>query len=221
MIYLTLPEQLHAAERVLPLSAALSRCDAARSYRARRSWLPLPRPPSWMLTSSVPTWTRSRIRSRLAVTGESAEQRRSGLIDTSIVMHLAALDSAQLPAEMVISAITLAELSAGPHHADDPAERARRMSVLQHAESTFEPLPFDTDAARAFGLVVAAVLAAGRTTRRRVADLMIAAIALACRLPLYTTNPDDFAGLGGLVTVVPVRRPDPTAAAEAVRQPGD
>jgi len=129
------------------------------------------------------------------------------LIDTNIVVHLAALDPSQLPDEMVISAVTLAELSAGPHHAADTAERARRMSVLQHAEATFDPLPFDADAARAFGLVSAAVLAAGRKPRRRLADLMIAAIAVTNQLPVYTTNPADFAGLDGLLSVVAVARP--------------
>ncbi|MEU4793585.1 type II toxin-antitoxin system VapC family toxin [Micromonospora tulbaghiae] len=130
-----------------------------------------------------------------------------GLIDTNIVIHLGGLDGAELPDEMVISAVTLAELSAGPHHTDDPRERARRMSVLQHVEATFEPLPFDAEAARAFGLVSAAVLAAGRGTRRRVADLMIASVAHADALPLYTTNPADFRGLDGLITVHPVSRP--------------
>jgi predicted nucleic acid-binding protein len=138
------------------------------------------------------------------VTGNASAR---GLIDTNIVIHLAALDGAGLPDEMVISAVTLAELSAGPHHTSDPAERARRMSVLQHAESTFEPLPFDTDAARAFGLISAAVLAAGRTPRRRIADLMIASTAVANRLPLYTTNAGDFTGIGDLLTVVAVQRP--------------
>jgi len=137
----------------------------------------------------------------------SGETRDRGLIDTNVVVHLAALDASQLPGEMVISAVTLAELSAGPHHAVDPAERARRMSVLQYAEATFEPLPFDTEAARAFGLVSAAVLAAGREPRRRIADLMVAAIAIANRLPLYTTNPGDFTGLDDLATVVAIRRP--------------
>ncbi|MDI5939666.1 type II toxin-antitoxin system VapC family toxin [Micromonospora sp. DH15] len=131
-----------------------------------------------------------------------------GLIDTNIVIHLAALDSDQLPDEMVISAVTLTELSAGPHHTDDPRERARRMSVLQHVEATFDPLPFDGEAARAFGLVAAAVLATGRGTRRRTADLMIASIAHVHGLPLYTTNPSDFAGLTDLVTVAAERRPD-------------
>lgn len=137
----------------------------------------------------------------------SGEVHGRGLIDTNVLVHLAALDAARLPGEMVISAVTLAELSAGPHHTDDPAERARRMSVLQHAEATFEPLPFDTEAARTFGLVSAAVLAAGRKPRRRIADLMIASIAIANRLPLYTTNPGDFTGLDDLATVVVVQRP--------------
>lgn len=136
--------------------------------------------------------------------GESAPR---GLIDTNIVIHLAALNPVELPDEMVISAVTLAELSAGPHHTDDPRERARRMSVLQHVEATFEPLPFDAEAARAFGLVSAAVLATGRGTRRRIADLMIASIAHTNGLPVYTTNPVDFDGLDHLVEVRAVRRP--------------
>jgi predicted nucleic acid-binding protein len=137
----------------------------------------------------------------------SGEAQDRGLIDTNVVIHLSALDDAHLPSEMVISAVTLAELSAGPHHTEDPAERARRMSVLQHTEATFEPLPFDTEAARTFGLVSAAVVAAGRKPRRRIADLMIESVAIANRLPLYTTNPGDFAGLDDLVTVVAVQRP--------------
>ncbi len=133
--------------------------------------------------------------------------RSRGLIDTNVVIHLGALDPAHLPDEMVMSAITLAELSAGPHHTTDPIERARRTSVLQHAEATFDPLPFDADAARAYGQVSAAVLAAGRAPRRRFADLMIASIAMANRLPLYTTNPDDFHGLDQLITVTAISRP--------------
>lgn len=137
----------------------------------------------------------------------SGEAHGRGLIDTNIVIYLAALDAAHLPGEMVISSVTLAELSAGPHHTNDSAERARRMSVLQHAEATFEPLPFDTEAARTFGLVSAAVVAAGRQPRRRIADLMIASIAIANRLPLYTTNPGDFSGLDELGAIVAVQRP--------------
>jgi predicted nucleic acid-binding protein len=95
------------------------------------------------------------------------DPRSRGLLDTTILIHLAALDAAGLPDEMVISAVTLAELSADPHATDDAAERARRTSVLQHTEATFDPLPFDADAARMYGMVCAAAGAAGRTPRRR------------------------------------------------------
>ena len=129
------------------------------------------------------------------------------------------VDPAELPSEIAISAITLAELSAGPHEVrgndvqddyDEHAERARRMDVVQRAENEFDPIPFDAEAARIYGRVCAAVVSAGRKPRRRVADLMIAAIAVAEDIPLFTTNPDDFKGLDGLLTVVPVTRPDTT-----------
>jgi predicted nucleic acid-binding protein len=137
----------------------------------------------------------------------SGELTTRGLIDTNIVIHLMAIDPEQLPDELVISAVTLAELSAGPHHTDDPVERARRTSLLQHAEATFDPLPFDGEAARAYGVICAAVLAAGRKPRSRVADLMIASIAVVNRMPLYTINPADFAGLERVLTLVSIDRP--------------
>jgi predicted nucleic acid-binding protein len=146
----------------------------------------------------------------------TAEPHRRGLLDTNIVVLRAWIDPEALPDEMAITAITLAELSAGPHEVRDEgaqnayaayAERARRMDVLQRAEHEFDPIPFDADAARVYGRVCAAVIAAGRKPRRRALDLMIAAIAVAEGLPLYTTNPDDFTGLEKLLTVVPVPRP--------------
>jgi predicted nucleic acid-binding protein len=99
----------------------------------------------------------------------------------------------------------MAELAAGPHTTADPAERARRQDRLQRAEATFEPLPLDAAVARGFGRVYAAVSAAGRKARgRRVADLLIAATAVAAGLPLYTRNAEDFAGLSEMVEVVGV-----------------
>jgi predicted nucleic acid-binding protein len=117
---------------------------------------------------------------------------------------------------MAISAITLAELSAGPHEVrgnaeqdayDEHAERARRLDVLQRVEHEFDPIVFGAEAARIYGRVSAAVISVGRKPRRRVADLLIASVAIAEGLPLYTTNPDDFAGLDNLLTVVGVTRP--------------
>lgn len=142
------------------------------------------------------------------------EPHPQGLLDTNIVILRRWIDAAELPAEMAISAVTLAELSAGPHQVrrateqvdyEELAERARRLDVLQRAEHEFDPIPFDADAARAYGRVVAGVIGVGRTPRRRIADLMIASVAIANELPLFTTNPDDFRGLGDLLVVVPVR----------------
>ncbi len=122
-----------------------------------------------------------------------------------MVVDLETIDPAHLPAEVAISAITLAELSAGPGATSDLDERSRRQDRLQRTEATFNPLPFDADAARAYGRVFSAVAAAGRKPRgARAVDLLIASAALAARLPLYTRNGDDFIGLTGLIEVVVV-----------------
>ncbi|MBD0024365.1 PIN domain-containing protein [Gordonia pseudamarae] len=131
-----------------------------------------------------------------------------GLIDTNIIIHLERLPKDSLPGEVLISTVTLAELSAGIHQTEDPLERALRVARLQRTEAMFDPLPFDAEAARRYGLIAAGVVAVGRKPRRRSADLMIASVASARRLPLFTTNPDDFIGTEGAVTVVPVSRPD-------------
>jgi predicted nucleic acid-binding protein len=132
-------------------------------------------------------------------------RRPRGLIDTSVVIDLDSIDPADLPLEVAVSAITMAELAAGPHATTNPAERARRQDRLQRAEATFEPLPVDADVARAYGRVYAAVAAAGRKARgRRAVDLLIAATAVAVNVPLYTRNPDDFAGLSEILEVVAV-----------------
>jgi predicted nucleic acid-binding protein len=129
-----------------------------------------------------------------------------GIIDTSVVIDLERIDPSSLPAELAVSAVTLAELAAGPHATSDPAERARRQDRLQRAEATFEPVPIDGAVARAYGRVYAAVAAAGRKARgQRALDLLIAATALATGLPLYTRNADDFAGLDDLLEIVIVR----------------
>jgi len=128
----------------------------------------------------------------------------SGLLDTSVVIDLDVIAPDDLPDAASVSAITMAELSAGPHANDDPAERARRQDRLQQLESWVEPVPFDGDCARAYGRIYAAVLAAGRQPRWRAADLLIAATALAAGLPLYTRNADDFGGLEQILTVVTV-----------------
>ncbi|MGH7896434.1 MAG: type II toxin-antitoxin system VapC family toxin [Candidatus Binatia bacterium] len=133
------------------------------------------------------------------------ERHARGIIDTSVVIELERVDPLDLPRELAVSAVTMAELAAGPHATNDPAERARRQDRLQRAEAVFEPLPVDAAVARAFGRVYAAVASAGRKARgRRALDLLIAATAASASLPLYTRNPKDFEGLGDLVEIVSV-----------------
>jgi tRNA(fMet)-specific endonuclease VapC len=132
-----------------------------------------------------------------------------GLLDTSVVLALSTIsDPAVLPEVALISAVTLAELSVGPLVASDDVERARRLATVQQAEADFDPIPFDAAAARAFGQVAAFYRRSGRKPAARSFDAMIAATALANGLPLYTTNPDDFRGIDGLV-LRPVEVPAP------------
>jgi predicted nucleic acid-binding protein len=124
-----------------------------------------------------------------------------GLLDTSVLVDHDQIDPSRLPEDSAIAAISLAELNAGPHATTDDAERARRQDRLMWVASTWDPLPFDAAAARAYGLVFAASRRAGRTSRARLADLLIAATALANDLPIYTRNPADFAGLQELLQI--------------------
>ncbi len=128
-----------------------------------------------------------------------------GILDTSTVILLQRLtDASALPAEPLITAVTLAELSVGPLVSADRQERAARQAHLQQAEADFVPLPFDADAARAFGRVAASLREAGRKVTARTYDAMIAATAVANDLPLYTCNPADFSGIDDLrVIAVP------------------
>lgn len=131
-----------------------------------------------------------------------------GLLDTSTLIALSRIrDPGVLPSRSLISAITLAELSVGPLVATTDEERAARLARLQQAEADFDALPFDSAAARAFGRVAASLRRSGRKTAARAYDAMIAAIAIAEGLPLYTCNPDDFLGIDGL-SVVSVPNPD-------------
>jgi tRNA(fMet)-specific endonuclease VapC len=132
----------------------------------------------------------------------------AGLLDTSTLIVLPRLpDASVLPAIPLISSVTLAELSVGPLVATDEEERARRLAVLQQAEADFVPLPFDAEAARCFGRVAAALRRAKRKPAARSYDALIAAIAMANDLPLYTVNPRDFAGIDDL-EVVAIPHPD-------------
>jgi predicted nucleic acid-binding protein len=134
-----------------------------------------------------------------------ADRPRRGILDTSVVSDLDELESTQLPIEVAVTSITMAELAAGPHATTDPEERACRQDRLQRAEAAFDPLPFDGEAARAYGRLYAAAIARGRKPRgTRAVDLLTAAIAASLAVPLYTRNPDDFEPLQDALDVIVV-----------------
>ena len=137
----------------------------------------------------------------MSTPGQRAER---GLLDTNVLIRLGEIDKDMLPLELLISTVTLAELSVGPLVATTALERAARQAHLQLAESDFDPLPFDVEAAREFGRVAAALRSSGRKTMARTYDAMIAAIAISNDLSLYTCDPDDFTGIDRLL-IVPVR----------------
>ncbi len=137
------------------------------------------------------------------MTGGTARVER-GLLDTCVVIDLAGIPVDKLPVKPVVSAVTVAEIAAGVQTATDPVQRSLRVTQLLMVEANLDPLEFGNDAARAYGSMVALVVAAGRNPRPRKFDLMIAATAVANNLPLYTRNADDFKGLESQLTVVPV-----------------
>ena len=151
-----------------------------------------------MLTSTPsPTKTQRHV-------AENPRPQR-GILDTSVVINLNMLESSQLPIEVAVTAITMAELAAGPHATSDPDERSGRQDRLQRAEAAFDPLPFDGEAARAYGRIYSAVVAAGRKARgARAVDLLVAAIASSVEMPLYTRNADDFRSIQNLVDIIEV-----------------
>lgn len=148
------------------------------------------------------------------MTTRAPVRHERGVLDTSTVILLPRIeDEHVLPAEPLITTVTLAELSVGPLVAATDEERAARQSHVQQAESDFDPLPFDVPSARAFARVALALRQSGRAVKPRAYDAMIAATALANGLPLYTCNPKDFTGIEGL-TVVSVPVPGPRAPGE-------
>lgn len=138
----------------------------------------------------------------------TVEPHATGLLDTSTVILLPRISKPEvLPKLPSISAVSLAELAVGPLVAVTEVERERRQAHLQQAEADFEPLPFDAAAARAFGRVAASLRRAGRKPAARAYAALIAATSIANGLPLYTVNPEDFAGIDEL-EVVSVPHPD-------------
>ena len=127
-----------------------------------------------------------------------------GMLDTSAVIDLPALDPTLLPVEAAIPAIVLAELAQAVAMTNSAEQVMIRSQRLSDIEAAFAAIPFDREAARRYGTLVALTIAADRDPRPRRIDLMIAATAAAHGLPLYTRYPADFRGLDSAVIVIAV-----------------
>jgi hypothetical protein len=127
-----------------------------------------------------------------------------GLLDTCVLIDLPDIDAEKLPVEVAVPSVVLAELAQGVAMARDPVAILARSQRLADAESVFSSIPFDREAARRFGTLVALAVKADRNPRPRRMDLLIAATAAAHDLPLYTRNGDDFQGLEEAVDVIVV-----------------
>jgi len=150
-----------------------------------------------MPSNSVRIWMQSSIPALIT-------EATRGVLDTSVLIDHDLIAAERLPDESAMTAVTLAELAAGPHATDNKDERARRQDRLQWAVATWDPLPFDADSARMCARVFAAARAAGQSSRARLADLLIASTAAANGLPLYTRNPADFSPLKRILKIVKV-----------------
>jgi hypothetical protein len=126
------------------------------------------------------------------------------LLDTSVVIDYPASAVAAHASTAAVSTITLAELSYGLHTAD-PVLNAAREQRYHWISTTFDPIPFDTRAARIYGALCATVRAAGRDPKPRRFDLLIAAVAVALDVPLITRNEADFSGIHQSLTLIAVR----------------
>ena len=164
---------------IVPLcfTLCLLLCSCAKSERAEREAAPAYQPSP---VAPAPQVKMPEVAApKLAEVQEAVKRvfKDAAVVDTSIIAALTLYDPSELPDTILITAVTLGELSFGPHATDDPIKRAGRVAVLQHVEATFDPLPYDQDAARLYGQICAAVRTAGREPRRRTSDLMIAATA--------------------------------------------
>jgi toxin FitB len=119
------------------------------------------------------------------------------VLDTSVL-----IDAPTLPAgiEAAISAVSIAELHFGLLVARDDDTRAERATQLGVIEANFSSLPLDDRVARVLGQLKAAVTNRGGNPRRRMADLAIAATAVAHGAVLITGNAKDLEIVKDLVT---------------------
>jgi tRNA(fMet)-specific endonuclease VapC len=130
------------------------------------------------------------------------------LIDASVVVAmerqgfvLADLAVAVPREPIALSVLTVGELLVGVERADTEARRERRSVFLETVVGALPLVDVDLSAARAFGRIQAAMLAAG--TPVGAIDLLLAAQAISRGDGVMTENRRDFERVPGLRVVAP------------------
>jgi hypothetical protein len=99
--------------------------------------------------------------------------------------------------ETEVSVVTLAELTVGVLMANDD-DRPTRVATLSAVESTWDPLPVDTEVARQFAQIASALRAGGR--RVPILDALVAATAIVEQIPVVTQD-NDYEAIPGVEVI--------------------
>jgi predicted nucleic acid-binding protein len=121
------------------------------------------------------------------------------VLDTSVLIGSV---GTRIEGDLGISAVSIAELEFGVLVTQDPQKRALRLARLSAILRNFDPLLVDSYVAASYGRLAALTQEAGRKTRARSMDLLIAATAHAHGARLITANVSDFDHLLGVLEVV-------------------
>lgn len=128
------------------------------------------------------------------------------VLDTNVL--LLGLRLPEEYADLKASALTWREIRRGIGMYRGNGDSATALRFESHSNALRQALgaglPFDDSCAATFQSVVELTDSAGRESKGRVIDLMIAATAIVHQADLLTHNPGDFAGLGSLLNVVEV-----------------
>jgi predicted nucleic acid-binding protein len=102
-----------------------------------------------------------------------------------------------------VSSVSYGEMNFGVAAATTAEGRASRLTRLQRIIAVYgSGVPFDDLVAASFGYLFGMSHAAGKRSRTRVADLMIAATAHHFGVPLITRNGADLAAIGDHVELL-------------------
>ena len=125
------------------------------------------------------------------------------ILDTSILLAEATVRPDLTGIEGRVSSVTYGEMNFGVAVASTPEQTASRLTRMQRIIAVYgSGVPFDDSVAASFGFLYGVSQMAGKRSRRRVADLMIAATAHHLGVPLVTRNAGDFEAIGNHVQIL-------------------